>query len=92
MDTYTDSNINIYLYFGQNFLNKRFLLWYAMCNSSFELLIGLSHLGSTLDASKVDDITAKFILTYLRFVLLSQQELSRKMLGFILLKFWLKFL
>ena len=79
----TDSNFNIYLYFGQNVLNMRFLLWYAVCNSAFETPVGLSHLGSTPGSSKVDDIATKFILTYLSFVLLSQQELSREILSFI---------
>jgi len=61
----------------------RFLLWYAVCNSAFETPVGLSHLGSTPGSSKVDDIATKFILTYLSFVLLSQQELSREILSFI---------
>jgi hypothetical protein len=80
----------MYLYFGPSVLNKRSLLWYAECNSAFELPIGLSHVDST-GSPKLDDVAAKFILIYLSSVLLSRQELSRKMLGFILLKLWLKF-
>ena len=88
----TDRNINTYLYFGQTVLNERRLLWHAVCNVAFELPIGLSHFDSTPGSSELDDIAEKFILTYLSFVLLSRQELSWKMLGFILLKLWLKFL
>jgi hypothetical protein len=38
---------------------------------------------STPGSPELDDVAAKFILIYLSSVLLSRQELSRKMLGFI---------